>query len=296
MLYIVCRLRVYGGASKTKLMAKILVVEDDPAIRAVIKETLETADYTVATSSDGIEALERLRREEFDMMICDVWMPRMGGLDLLRSLRVEARTPPRVIVMTADDTPQTVLEALREQAYQYTAKPFDPITLLEQVERALELPEPLPIEILSARPDWVELLVPCDLATADRIQGFLAQLRADLPEEVRQNVGAAFREMLLNAVEWGGKLDPHRKVRIAYLRAKRMLLYRVADPGPGFRTDTLVHAAVNNPAGDPWGHIVAREQKGLRPGGFGILMARAMVDEVLYNEAQNEVVLIKYLD
>jgi len=278
-------------------MAKILVVEDDPAIRAVLQALLETADLTVTTASDGIEALERLRQENSDLMLCDVWMPRLGGLDLLRSLRVEAKTPPRVIMMTADDTPETVLQALREQAYQYIAKPFDPVALLEQVQHALELStDPLPIEVLSARPNWVELLVPCDLGTADRIQGFLAQLRADLPEEVRQNVGSAFREMLLNAIEWGGQLDPHRKVRIAYLRAKRMLLYRVADPGPGFKTETLAHAAVNNPVGDPWGHMRAREAKGLRPGGFGILMVRAMVDEVLYNEAQNEVVLIKYLD
>ncbi len=278
-------------------MAKILVVEDDAAIRAVIRELLETADFTVTTTSDGMEALERLRQEAFDLMLCDVWMPRLGGLDLLRSLRVEAKTPPRVLVMTADDTPETVLQALREQAYQYISKPFDAVALLEQVQHALELTtDPLPIEVLSARPDWVELLVPCDMGTADRIQGFLAQLRADLPEEVRQNVGSAFREMLLNAIEWGGKLDPNRKVRIAYLRAKRMLLYRVADPGPGFKTETLAHAAVNNPPGDPWGHMRAREQKGLRPGGFGILLVRAMVDEVLYNEAQNEVVLIKYLE
>jgi len=278
-------------------MAKILVVEDDAAIRAVIRELLETADFAVTTASDGIEALERLRQEGFDLMLCDVWMPRLSGLDLLRSLRVEAKTPPRVLVMTADDTPETVLRALREQAYQYIAKPFDPVALLEQVQHALELAtDPLPIEVLSASPNWVELLVPCDLETADRIQGFLAQLRADLPEEVRQNVGSAFREMLLNAVEWGGKLDPHRKVRIAYLRAKRMLLYRIADPGPGFKTEALAHAAINNPAGDPWGHMRAREAKGLRPGGFGMLLVRAMVDEVLYNEAQNEVVLIKYLD
>jgi CheY-like chemotaxis protein/anti-sigma regulatory factor (Ser/Thr protein kinase) len=277
-------------------MSKILVVEDDPAIRAVIRELLESADLAVTTAGDGMEALERLRQEGFDLMLCDVWMPRLGGLDLLRSLRVEAKAPPRVIVMTADDTPETVLHALREHAYQYIAKPFDPVTLLEQVQQALELSaEPLPIEVLSARPNWVELLVPCDMGTADRIQGFLAQLRADLPEEVRQNVAAAFREMLLNAVEWGGKLDPRRKVRIAYLRAKRMLLYRIADPGPGFKTETLAHAAINNPAGDPWGHMRAREAKGLRPGGFGILLVRAMVDEVLYNEAQNEVVLIKYL-
>jgi CheY-like chemotaxis protein/anti-sigma regulatory factor (Ser/Thr protein kinase) len=278
-------------------MNRILVVEDDPHNRAVIRELLEGSGFAITTASDGMEALERLRQEQFDLILVDVWMPRLSGIELLRSLRVEAKTPPRVVVMTADDTTKTVLDALREQAYQYIAKPFNPGVLLDLVKNALAAPaEALPIEVLSARPDWVELLVPCAIGTADRIQGFLAQLRADLPEEVRQGVGWAFRELLLNAIEWGGQLDPNRRVRIAYLRAKRMLLYRIADPGPGFRTEGLTHAAVNNPPDHPCDHMRARQEKDLRPGGFGILMVRAMVDELLYNEAQNEVVLIKYLD
>ena len=72
---------------------------------------------------------------------------------------------------------------------------------------------------------------------ADRIQSFVMHLDADLPEEVRESVAQAFRELLTNAIEWGGKLDPTRKVRISCLRAKRMLLYRIADPGEGFDID-----------------------------------------------------------
>jgi anti-sigma regulatory factor (Ser/Thr protein kinase) len=99
----------------------------------------------------------------------------------------------------------------------------------------------------------------------------------------------------MNAIEWGGRLDPHRKVRIACLRAKRMLLYRIADPGPGFRLEDLSHAAIAHD-GDPMEHMKIREEKGLRPGGFGLLLVHAKVDELLYNEARNEVVFVKYLD
>ena len=80
------------------------------------------------------------------------------------------------------------------------------------------------------------------------------------------------------------------------LRARRMLLYRIADPGKGFAFRDLTHAAVNNPPEDPMEHASVREVKGLRPGGFGLLMTRQMVDELLYNEAHNEVVFVKYLD
>jgi anti-sigma regulatory factor (Ser/Thr protein kinase) len=96
-------------------------------------------------------------------------------------------------------------------------------------------------------------------------------------------------------VEWGGKLDPNRKVRIAHVRSSRMLLYRVADPGLGFSFKGLTHAAVGQPADEPIAHVTIRDQLGIRPGGFGIAMTRAMADELIYNEAQNEVIFIKYL-
>jgi anti-sigma regulatory factor (Ser/Thr protein kinase) len=142
----------------------------------------------------------------------------------------------------------------------------------------------------------VELLVPCDRAAAERIHDFLMQLESDLPPEVRDAVGHAFRELLLNAVEWGGGLDPAKKVRISCLRARRLLIYRISDPGRGFRFEGLSHAAVTTSGEDPLRHAEVRESLGMRPGGFGILMARALVDELIYNEAQNEVVFVKYLD
>src|SRR5262249_45572980 len=73
------------------------------------------------------------------------------------------------------------------------------------------------------------------------------------------------------------------------------LLYRVADPGPGFSFKGLTHAAVGQPAEDPVAHVAVRDQLGIRPGGFGIIMTRSMADELMYNEAQNEVIFVKYL-
>ncbi|MBI3404946.1 MAG: ATP-binding protein [Acidobacteria bacterium] len=131
---------------------------------------------------------------------------------------------------------------------------------------------------------------------ADRIQGFLDKMDTNIPPEVRRSVGLAFRELLLNAIEWGGRLDMEKKVRIAYLRLKKLVLYRIADPGAGFKLEGLDHSALSNPEEDPTLHTMVREEKGLRPGGFGILLAQSMVDELLYNEARNEVVLVKYLD
>jgi len=151
------------------------------------------------------------------------------------------------------------------------------------------------IEVTSAEPHWVELLVPCTREAADKIETVVERLGGDLPEEVVESVSSAFKELLLNAVEWGGQLDPNRRVRIACLRTNRMLMYRIADPGPGFKFDDLAHSALSHPD-QPFEHMRIREEQGLRPGGFGLLMVRAKVDELVYNEKHNEVVFIKYLD
>jgi len=152
------------------------------------------------------------------------------------------------------------------------------------------------IEVVSATPNWVELLIPSTREAAEMAQDFVAKLEADLPHELINSIRQALRELLLNAVEWGGKLDPNQKVRIARLRYPRMLLYFVADPGAGFSFEGLAHAAVHQTSAEAIARVaIVRDELGMRPGGFGIAMARAIADELLYNEAQNEVVLIKYL-
>ena len=282
--------------SQTKTMHKILVVEDDRATRHLLAGLLKAANFSVATAQDGANALRRLKTQSFDLMLLDIWMPRMTGLELLARLRDEP-VRPKVVVMTTDDAPETLLQAVRDQAYQYISKPVEPKALVELIRRVLAAPAAsLPIEVVSARPSWVELLVPCEREAAERIQGFMAHLDTDLAPDIRESVGFVFRELLLNAIEWGGQLDPNRKVRIACLRARRMLLYRIADPGPGFSFKGLRHAAVGHPEGSPLDHMSHREDQGLRPGGFGIMIAQAKVDELIYNEAQNEVVFVKYLD
>ena len=276
-------------------MSRILVVDDDTATRHVLKSVLTNAGYATSVAKDGVDALKTLSGSHFDLLLLDVWMPRMNGLDLLAKLRAsDAR--PRVVVMTSDDAPETLLKAVREQAFKYVHKPVEAPQLLETVRAVLQAAEAPPIEVISARPDWVELVVPCTREAAGHLESVMSHLDADLAPDVRASIAYAFRELLLNAVEWGGKLDPSRTVRISCLRAKRMILYRIADPGPGFKIEDLPHAAVGHPPDDPIAHMQVREAKGIRPGGFGLLTVQATVDELLYNEQRNEVVFVKYLD
>jgi CheY-like chemotaxis protein len=277
-------------------MTRILVADDDRTTRLLLTETLKEQKYTVVAVNDGAAALKKIKEGKLDMVLMDVWMPKMNGLEVLKKLR-SVKKKPKIIVMTSDDTPETLLGAIREEAYSYISKPVDPKALVGMVKEMLaKTSSAQPIEVVSASPTWVELLVPCSLDEAERIEGFMAHLKSGLSEDVRRAVGQAFHELLLNAVEWGGKLDPNRKVRISYLRARRMLMYRIADPGPGFKFAELDHAAISHMPDEPTKHDEIRQKKGLRPGGFGLVLTQANVDELLYNEKQNEVVFVKYLD
>jgi CheY-like chemotaxis protein/anti-sigma regulatory factor (Ser/Thr protein kinase) len=279
----------------TRSRRRILIVDDDRALRHVLAALLIDAGHVVEQAGDGSDALSRLDEGGFDIVLLDINLPGVSGLDILAHAR-RAPSPPIAIMMTADDTPATLLSAVRRQAYRYLRKPFAPAAIVEVIDEALAASAAMSIEVVSARPEWVELVAPCTLEMADRIQSFVMQLETNLPEPVHEAVAQAFRELLNNAIEWGGKLDPNRKVRISCLRAKRLLLYRIADPGDGFDIDKLRHAAIANPADSPLEHAMVREEQGLRPGGLGLMMTQALVDELIYNEARNEVVFIKYLD
>ena len=276
---------------------RILIVDDDRTLRHILIGLLEAAGHTVEQAADGRAAMGLLDAGHYDLVVLDIGLPDVSGLDVLAHARGVA-SPPIVIMLTADDTPETLLAAVRRQAYRYVRKTFGPEAIVEFVEDAIAKASSaaLTIEVVSARPEWLELVAPCTLEIADRIQMFVMQLDTTMPEPVRESVAQAFHELMINAIEWGGKLDPKRQVRIACVRTRRMWLYRIADPGEGFDINDLRHAAINNPATDPLQHATVREQHGLRPGGLGLMLTRSLVDEVIYNEKRNEVMLIKYLD
>ena len=290
-------------------LKRVLLVEDSENDIEITIEAL--SEYNLANHvdlvRDGAEALDYLFfRGAYAgrggttpvVVLLDVKLPKLNGIEVLKEIRADARYARLPVVMLTSSREEPDLRRSYELGCNaYVVKPVEPEALVELLHEVLAQTAVVRgIEVVSARPDWVELLVRCQRAEVDRIDSFMSHLEADLPADVRESIGYAFRELLMNAIEWGGGLDPSRTVRIAFLRAKRMLLYRIADPGPGFNVEGLSHAAIGQPEDDPIAHAIVREEKGLRPGGFGILSVRAQVDELLYNEKRNEVVFVKYLD
>jgi anti-sigma regulatory factor (Ser/Thr protein kinase) len=158
---------------------------------------------------------------------------------------------------------------------------------------------PLRVDVLANTSQWMTLGVPCQLHCGEEAMKHLAQseLIANLEaeESVKDRFLAALREVLWNAIEHGGKMDATKSIRLDLVKTSRSLAAMIRDPGPGFQIDDLAHAAVNNPPDNVVQHATSREEQGMRPGGFGILMARAYLDELIYNQQGNEVLLIRYL-
>jgi two-component system, NtrC family, response regulator AtoC len=116
---------------------KILVVDDDEDMRFTLREVMSREGYDVETAVDGIEALEKNQQSQFDIVILDVKMPRLDGIETLRQLRI---TSPELIVImvTAFGTRALALEAIQLGAYDYFSKPFDIGEIRIVVRRALE--------------------------------------------------------------------------------------------------------------------------------------------------------------
>ena len=119
------------------MKARVLIVEDDNVQRDVIGEILRAADYAAAEAPSAEDALEVLREESYDLVLTDLRMPGMDGLELLREVK-RVRPEADVVMMTAHATVKTAVVAMQEGAIDYLEKPFDKDELLVVVERAAE--------------------------------------------------------------------------------------------------------------------------------------------------------------
>ncbi len=203
--------------------ARILLVEDDPSIREVTALGLSAAGFGVTTAADGAEGLERWRGEQPDLVLLDVMLPRLDGLEVLRAIRREATTP--VVMLTARADTIDVVVGLESGADDYVRKPFEMPELVARVRAALRRHQAAAgadgtavIPLGALRIDTAGRTV-----TRDGTDVALTRTEFDLLAELAQRPGQVFtRETLLDRV-WGyDYLGDSRLVDVAVgrLRAK----------------------------------------------------------------------------
>jgi anti-sigma regulatory factor (Ser/Thr protein kinase)/ActR/RegA family two-component response regulator len=276
-------------------MSRVLVIGDRKVSRE-IGDALSGADFPMEYAAGNADALQRLRAQSFGVVITDPDSAVDEDLALLEEMRA-IRPGVKCIVLAHDSAPDEVIAALRARVFACFTPPFDTEEIVNLTKGAASDSEWRDdIQILSARPGWVSVRVNCRLITAERLLTFAKELSSRLPEETRQEMMYALREILMNAMEHGAAFNPEQVVEVTAIRTKRTMVFYVRDPGAGFSRELVSHVATGVENHDATAHIEKRDEEGIRAGGYGLLLAGGTVDELIYSEIGNEVLLIKYVD
>ena len=273
---------------------KVLWIEGLAGVGAGLRHDIMSGGFEMEVASSVADALRRLRQEPSDVVLTSPSSTVAEDVAVVRRAR-QLRPGMKMIVLAPEATSEDVVAILRAHAFACFREPFDSAEIISMIHRALAEDDWRDgISVHSANPDWVTLRVASRRLTAERMVAFVDVLVPELPDGPRNALVIAFREILQNAMEHGAGFDPEKMIEVSAIRTASAHVFHLRDPGEGFSLDDLPHAAVSNPPDQPTAHVEYRDARGMRPGGFGILMTRRLVDEVLYNETGNEVVLIQY--
>ena len=273
----------------------VLVVDPQRRIQRLLNRLVLEEGWNLAEAPDNEAALTLMKESSYDLVITGQRTSTRQDLELLREIR-GIRPHVRMIILTDRRTPGDMIASLRQHVFSFFSTPFSGEYLVHMVKMAMI--EPCwddGIEVIAATPQWIRLSVRCTRGAASRLIQFVRQA-PNLPDAEKEEVACATQEIVLNAMEHGGNFDPNQYVEVSYLRTKRAIACRVRDPGQGFTLEELRDAALNNLLGELFAHPSVHEEQGVHRGRFGILLAMNLVDEIIYGEHGNDVVLIKHLD
>jgi anti-sigma regulatory factor (Ser/Thr protein kinase) len=275
---------------------RVLAIRPDFPLLTALVRVLEGRDCEVETCHGNIEALHYLRIRAVDVVVSDPATTVEEDLALAKELR-NLRPTAKIIVLAPRATHAELVDAIRADVFACFTPPFDYPEVASMVSSALAVDDWRDgIQVVSGLPHWLTLRVSCHLLTADRLVRFITELQPAAPNADRDLLIAAFRELLLNAMEYGAGFDSEKVVEVTAARTRRAIVYYFKDPGAGFDYADLEHATATASPDSIMSAAARRVERGLRPGGFGMLIARQVADEIVYNESGNEVILIKHTD
>lgn len=278
--------------------APILIVHPDMDLTTSIKNTLEhVGDFACTVVQNTAEAMIYLSTASMIPAACLVALSQDGGhaWDTLLHHIKERNPATAIIVMTQEHDRATLLECLKKGAIEYLFIPFDATRLPTMIASAIHRQGGATecqgaIEAVNPFDGWVELTASSELEYLARMQRFIeALLLTQLPEGVREDLRLTIEELGRNAIEWGNRFDRSKQFRISYCLFEDRIVLKFEDEGEGFKPQ-----AIPDPTTDPIAHIKKRKADGKRPGGFGVFLVQKIMDEVLYSERGNVVVMTKF--
>lgn len=268
----------------------VLIVDDERDTNEILASLVRARDFEPIQLYTGSQVAAAVREHAPSVILLDLMLPDIDGFAICDQLKRDRETNLiPVIMVTALHDASHRAAGVRVGANGYLTKPFTPDQLFKAIDNALAWRHDH--ETLGTHGE-IRFDIRSEATYLQQVNDLLADLYAHTPLTERQvkDLRQAVMEMGGNAIEWGHRKNAELVLQITYRIDPDAVTLIIRDQGPGFNPGKIPHAASED---DPIGHLDVRNELGIREGGFGIMLAKGLVDEFHYNDVGNEVTLIK---
>jgi len=267
-----------------------LIVNDEPATSSQLAAFVGELGYQTVLKDTGAGALAAVREHQPDVILLDLTLLDATGFEICHKLKCDRETNliPVILVALKDD-PRQVLSGLRVGSNGYIAKPYT----RQEIKDAIDAANAWRHErVEHGDHGEITFTLRSEMTFLQETNDLLTSLFSHTPLTERQikELKQVITEMGGNAIEWGHRKNAELPLKIVYRIGADHVKLIITDQGPGFDPRNLPHAASDE---DPIQHLDVRNELGIREGGFGIMLAKGMVDEFKYNDIGNQVTLVK---
>jgi two-component system OmpR family response regulator len=268
----------------------VLIVDDERDTNDLLANLVQAREYQPIQLYAGSQVAAAVGAHVPEVILLDLMLPDLDGFAVCDQLKRNRETNLiPVIMVTALNDANHRAAGVRVGANSYLTKPFTPEQLYDAIDKAIAWRKEH-----EQRGTYGEINfdVRSEATYLAQVNDMLSDLFAHTPLTVRQikDLRQAIMEMGGNAIEWGHKKNAELVLQIIYRIDHQGITLIIRDQGPGFNPRKLPHAACDE---DPIGHLDVRNELGIREGGFGIMLAKGLVDDFHYNEKGNEVTMVK---
>ena len=268
----------------------VLIVDDERDTNDLLAGLVQARGFEPIQVFSGGPVLDLVQHRAPDLILLDLMMPDLDGFSVCEKLKRNRDTNliPIIMVTALNDADHRA-QGIRVGANGYLPKPFTPDSLFQAIDSALAWRTEHENHGTTGE---IHFDIRSELNYLQQTNDLLSDLYAHTPLTDRQvkDLRQALMEMGGNAIEWGHRKVADLPLRITYRIGLDAVTLVIKDQGPGFNPTQIPHAAHDE---DPIAHLDIRNDLGLREGGFGIMLAKGLVDEFRYNDKGNEVTLVK---
>lgn len=268
----------------------VLIVDDEHDTNDILASLVQARHFEPIQLFEGRPVVDAVHKHAPSLVLLDLMLPDVDGFAVCERLKRDRRTNlTPVIMVTALHEANHRLQGVRVGANGYLTKPFTPKQLFDAIDDALAWR--LEHESRGTAGE-ITFDIRSETAYLQQTNDLLADLYAHTPLTDRQikDLKQVVLEMGGNAIEWGHRKNAELALRITYRIDPTCVTLIICDQGPGFNRAALAHAASDE---DPIAHLDVRNDLGIREGGFGIMLAKGLLDDFHYNDKGNEVTLVK---